>query len=84
MNAEVIVAIITGIVTIITVVINSALSQKEMNAKLDKSQAVMQTKLEDLTREVREHNEFGRRIPLLEEKVKVVNHRLDNLERKEV
>lgn len=82
MSPEIIVAIITGVVTIFTVVINSALSQREMNAKLDKSQAITQTRLDDLTREVREHNDFGRRIPLLEEKIKVVNHRLDDLEDK--
>lgn len=82
MSAEVIVAIITGIVTIITVVINSALSQREMNAKLDKSQAVMQAKLDELTREVREHNDFARRVPVLEEKMKVANNRINNLEGK--
>ncbi len=80
MSPEIIVAIITGVVTIFTVVINSALSQREMNAKLDKSQAITQTRLDDLTREVREHNEYGKRIPILEERVKVINHRLDDLE----
>ena len=83
MSAEVIVALITGIVTIITVLVNSVIASKEMNAKLDKAQAVTQTRLDDLTREVREHNDFGRRIPLLEEKIKVVNHRIDKLENKE-
>lgn len=82
MSAEIIVALITGVVTVLTVVINSYLSGREMNARLDKSQAVMQTRLDELTREVREHNDFGRRIPLLEEKIKVVNHRLDDLEDK--
>ena len=82
MSAEIIVALITGIVTIITVVVNSALAQREMNAKLDKSQAVMQTKLDELTREVRAHNEFATRVPLLEEKIKVANHRIENLEQK--
>ena len=82
MSAEIIVALITGIVTIITVVVNSALSQREMNAKLDKSQAITQTRLEELTREVRAHNEFATRVPLLEEKIKVANHRIENLEQK--
>lgn len=71
---------ITLIGTIFTVVINSTVTGREMNAKLDKAQAVTQTRLDELTREVREHNDFGRRIPLLEEKIKVVNHRLDDLE----
>ena len=82
MSAEIIVALITGIVTIITVVVNSALSQREMNAKLDKSQAITQTRLEELTREVRAHNEFATRVPILEEKIKVANHRIENLEQK--
>lgn len=83
MSAEVIVALITGIVTIITVLVNSVIASKEMNAKLDKAQAVTQTRLDDLTREVREHNEYGKRIPILEEKMKVANHRIDKLEDKE-
>lgn len=83
MSAEVIVAIITGVVTIITVVINSALSQREMNARLDKSQAVMQAKLDDLTREVREHNDFAKKIPVIQEQIKVANHRIQNLEKRE-
>ena len=45
-----------------------------------KSQAVMNTKLEELTREVREHNNFARRVPVLEEKVKVANNRIADLE----
>ena len=47
-----------------------------------KSQAVTDTKLEELTREVRAHNNFAQRVPVLEEKVKVANHRLDDLEHK--
>ena len=83
MSPEIIVAIITGVVTIVTVMVNSALSQREMNAKLDKSQAVMQTKLDELTREVRRHNEFATRVPLAERDIKVINHRLDDLEKRE-
>lgn len=83
MSPEIIVAIITGVVTIFTVVINSALSQREMNAKLDKSQAVMQTKLDELTREVRMHNDYVTRVPLCERDIKVINHRLDDLEKRE-
>lgn len=83
MSAEVIVALITGIVTIITVLVNSVIASKEMNAKLDKAQAVTQTRLEELTREVRKHNEFAERIPVIEEKMKVANHRIDKLENKE-
>ena len=45
-----------------------------------KTQAVTETKLEELTREVREHNNFARRVPVIEEQVKVINHRLADLE----
>ena len=51
-----------------------------MDAKLDKQQAVTETKLEELTREVREHNNFARRIPILEEQMRVANHRIADLE----
>lgn len=46
-----------------------------------KAQAVTETKLEELTREVRKHNEFAERIPVIEEKIKVANKRIDDLER---
>lgn len=51
-----------------------------MDSKLDKQQAVMETKLDDLTREVREHNNFAKRMPVVEEQIKVINHRIGDLE----
>ena len=69
MSAEIIVAIITGGVTLVGVLISNG-----------KTQAVTDTKLEELTREVREHNNFARRVPVVEEQVKVINHRLNDLE----
>ena len=62
-------ALITGAVTLIGVLIANS-----------KSQAVTDTKLEELTREVREHNNFARRVPILEEQMKVANHRTSDLE----
>ena len=62
-------ALITGAVTLIAVLIANS-----------RSQAVTDTKLEELTREVREHNNFARRVPVLEEQIKVVNHRIADLE----
>ncbi|MBS6622970.1 MAG: hypothetical protein KH315_12545 [Faecalibacterium prausnitzii] len=62
-------ALITGAVTLIGVLIANG-----------KSQAVTDTKLEELTREVREHNNFAKRVPILEEQMKVVNHRITDLE----
>ncbi len=62
-------ALITGAVTLVGVLIANG-----------KSQAVTDTKLEELTREVRQHNNFAQRVPVLEEQVKVINHRLADLE----
>ena len=62
-------ALITGAVTLIGVLIANG-----------KSQVVTDTKLEELTREVREHNNFAKRVPILEEQMKVVNHRITDLE----
>ena len=45
------------------------------------AQAVTKARLEELTREVREHNNFARRMPVVEEQIKVINHRIDDLER---
>ena len=66
---EIIVALITGGVTLMGVLISNG-----------KAQAVTDTKLEELTREVREHNHFAQRVPVLEEQMKVANHRIQDLE----
>lgn len=58
------------------------LADAKMEAKLDKHMAVTDTKLEELTREVREHNGFAKRVPLVEKEVEVINHRLKDLENK--
>ena len=58
------------------------LADARMDAKLDKHMAVTDTKLEELTREVREHNGFARRVPVLEKEVEVINHRIKDLENK--
>lgn len=78
---RIIVSIITGICSIIAVAITSAASGKKLQHKLEISQAVMNSKLESLTNEVRAHNEFARRMPVIEEQIKVINHRLEDLER---
>ena len=66
---SIITAIITGALTLIGVLIANG-----------KSQAVTETKLDELTREVREHNNFARRVPVVEEQIKVINHRIEDLE----
>ena len=74
-------AVITGILALIGVIITNLSAGRKVEAALEKSQAVMDTKLEGLTREVREHNYFARRMPVVEEQIKVINHRLEDLER---
>ena len=85
MSEAIIVAIITGGLSLIGVIIsNNRTAQsmdKSMDAKLDKQQAVTETKLEELTREVRAHNNFAQRVPVLEEQIKAVNHRIADLEK---
>ena len=85
MSEAIIVAIITGGLSLIGAIIsNNRTAQsmdKSMDAKLDKQQAVTETKLEELTREVRAHNNFAQRVPVLEEQIKVANHRIEDLEK---
>lgn len=75
-------AAITGGLTFFGVLVTNILSNKKSEANIEKHQAVIQEKIENLTKEVRKHNNFAERIPVIEEKLKVVNHRLDNLEKK--
>ncbi len=81
MSEAIIVAIITGGLSLIGVIVSNNRTAQSMDAKLDKQQAIMDTKLEELTREVREHNNFAQRVPVLEEQIKVVNHRIADLEK---
>ena len=97
MSDTIIVALVTGgiglVGTIITVLAankqtihaldkKSDLSDARLEAELQRHQAVTETKLEELTREVRLHNNFAQRVPVLEEQIKVANHRIANLEKK--
>ena len=81
MSEAVIVAIITGGLSLIGVIVSNGHTAQSMDAKLDKQQAIMDTKLEELTREVRAHNNFAQRVPVLEEQMKVANHRIADLEK---
>lgn len=69
MLETVITAVVTGAVTLVGILIANG-----------RAQAVTDTKLEELTREVREHNNFAKRMPVVEEKIKVINHRIEDLE----
>ena len=79
---EIIVAVITGVASVIAVVITNSRSNREMDHKLEMAQAVTDTKLDELTREVRLHNNFAQRIPVLEEQNKELFYRIKELERK--
>ena len=81
MSEAIIVAIITGGLSLIGAIVSNNRTAQSMDAKLDKQQAVTETKLEELTREVRAHNNFAQRVPVLEEQIKVVNHRVADLEK---
>ena len=72
MPTEIIVALITGGVTLAGVLASNS-----------RAQAVVDEKITELTREVREHNNFARRVPVVEEQIKVINHRIQDLEDKQ-
>ena len=72
MTESLLTALVTGALTLLGVIISN-----------NRHQAVTDTKVEELAREVREHNNFARRMPVVEEQIKVINHRIADLERKE-
>lgn len=82
-NAEIAVAAISGLASIFAVIITTKSGNKEITHKIETNQAVTDTKLQILTDEVRTHNGFAQRMPVVEEQIKVINHRLDDLERSE-
>lgn len=83
MNESVIVALVTAGAAILSNIVLSNKNSREIDHKLETQQAVMETKLEDLTREVRKHNNFAERVPVIEEKISVANHRIADLENKQ-
>lgn len=80
MTEAIICAIVTGGLSLLGIIYASNKSASKVDAKLNYQQAVIETKIEELTREVREHNNFARRMPVVEEQIKVINHRLQDLE----
>ena len=80
MNESVIVALVTAGAAILSNVILSNKNSREIDHKLETHQAVTDPKLEELTREVREQHNFDPRMPVMEEKIAVANHRIDDLE----
>ena len=81
MTEAIVVALISGAVSLIGMVITGIATARRNESALRVSQAVTDTKLEELTREVRTHNNFAQRMPVVEEQIKVINHRLTDLEK---
>lgn len=82
MSESIIVALITGGLSLAGVVITCMATAKKTERATAVAQAVTDTKIDELTREVRLHNGFAEKIPVMQEQIKVINHRLDDLEHK--
>ena len=80
MSEAIIVALITGGMSLVGVIVTCLVTARKSENAIKIAQAVTDTKIQDLTREVREHNNFARRMPVVEEQIKVINHRIDDLE----
>ena len=80
MSEAIVVALITGGLSFLGVLITNLSAAKKSQANLRTSQAVTDAKLDELTREVREHNRFAQRMPVVEEQIKVIKHRIQDLE----
>lgn len=81
MTEAVIVALITGGLSLLGTVLAIVSTSRKSDEKLRISQAVTDTKLDALTREVRAHNNFAARMPIVEEQIKVINHRLERIDK---
>lgn len=81
MNPGVLASLITGLLSLAGVMLSNLLSDRRRETALRTAQAVTEQQLQELTREVREHNNFARRMPVVEEQIKVINHRIEDLEK---
>lgn len=73
-------AIVVGVLSLVGVIITNNKSNNEMKSDIKTAQAVTNERINELTREVRMHNDFATKIPVLEEKIDVANHRISDLE----
>lgn len=73
-------ALITGVLALVGVIITNLMNNKSIETKLTVAQAVTDTKIDNLTEEVKKHNNFATEIPVMKEQIKGINHRLDDLE----
>lgn len=83
MSEAIVVAFITGGLSLLGTIITVLITSNKTNENLRISQAVTDTKITELTREVREHNGFAQRMPVIEEQIKVINNRLRDLEKED-
>lgn len=81
MIAAIISALITGGLSLVGTIITVLATSHKTATAIKINQAVTDTKLEELTREVRAHNNFAARMPVVEEQIKVINHRIKDLEK---
>lgn len=80
MSEAIVVAFITGGLSLVGVVTTCLATARKTEKAQEVSQAIMKTELAELTREVRAHNNFAQRMPVVEEQIKVINHRIEDLE----
>ena len=74
-------SVLVGVFSLVGVAITNNKSNNKMQNDMKTAQAVTEERIDELTREVREHNNFAHRMPVVEEKIKVINHRLEDLEK---
>ena len=84
MEATVLASLITGVLSLVGVMLSNLMSDRRRENALKTAQAVTDARLEELTREVRLHNNFARRMPAVEEKISGICQRLESLERSKV
>lgn len=80
MSDGIIVAIITGVFTLIGTIITVIVGMSKANKNIEIVQAVTNTKLDALTEEVRKHNNFAQRVPVVEANIEALARRIDNIE----
>lgn len=83
MDDSIIISIVSAVATIVGVVLSTKASNREIQHKLETHQAVLDTKIDNLAASVTKHNHFAERMPVVEEQINVINHRLEDLERHE-
>lgn len=82
MDNAIVVALITGGLTLIGTIITVIATSRKTNVTMQVAQAVTDTKIETLTAEVKKHNDFATRLPVVEEQIRTIEHRVDTLEKK--